>query len=100
MVQINRRQALAATAGAALLAKAAAANAQVAPVAQPDLGPRERRVAGLRLALRPGARLGSGQGLRLRREPAHLCQAGASAPSWSGGRRGPEGLRRQRHGSR
>ena len=42
MVQINRRQALAAATGAALLARNSAANAQVAPVAAVDLGPRER----------------------------------------------------------
>lgn len=42
MAQINRRQALAATAGAAVLANASAGLAQVAAVAAVDLGPRER----------------------------------------------------------
>ncbi len=42
MVQINRRQALAATAGAAMLARAGVAAAQVSAIAAVDLGPRER----------------------------------------------------------
>ncbi|WP_454717387.1 beta-galactosidase GalA [Caulobacter segnis] len=82
MVQINRRQALAATAGAALLAKAAAANAQVAPVAAVDLGPRERMSLDFdwRFALGhasdPAKDFGFGANQRT------FAKAGANAPSW------------------
>jgi beta-galactosidase len=58
MVEINRRQALAATAGAAVLVNAGAASAQGAPAG--DLSPRER-LAGLRLEVQAGPRPGSGQ---------------------------------------
>lgn len=82
MVQINRRQALAATAGAALLAKAAAASARVAPMAAVDLGPRERTSLDFdwRFALGhasdPAKDFGFGANQRT------FAKAGASAPSW------------------
>jgi len=82
MAQINRRQALAATAGAALLANASRAVAQVAPVAAVDLGPRERlsldfdwRFA-LGHASDPAKDFGFGANQRT------YAKAGAGAPNW------------------
>ncbi|ADG11711.1 DUF4982 domain-containing protein [Caulobacter segnis] len=83
MAQINRRQALAAAGGAALLANASRAAAAVAsPVPAVDLGPRERSSLdfGWRFALGhasdPAKDFGFGANQRT------YAKAGASAPNW------------------
>lgn len=79
MVEINRRQALAATAGAALLTRASGASAQAA---QADLAPRERTSLDFdwRFALGhasdPVKDFGFGANQRT------YAKAGASSPSW------------------
>lgn len=86
MAQINRRQALAAAGGAALLANAsrAAAAPAVAPTATIDLAPRERSSLdfGWRFALGhasdPAKDFGFGANQRT------YAKAGASAPNWWG----------------
>jgi beta-galactosidase len=82
MAQINRRQALAAAGGAALLANASRAAAAATPVANIDLGPRERSSLDFdwRFALGhasdPAKDFGFGANQRT------YAKAGASAPSW------------------
>jgi beta-galactosidase len=81
MVEINRRQALAATAGAAVLANASGALAQAAP-AVVDLSPRERTSLDFDWRFKLGHAQDPARDFGFGANQRTYAKAGASAPNW------------------